>query len=59
MLIFVRHAQHGFSRYLPHSQTRESDMAKRSRKSKQVMEKYVEAVCAEAEGTTYEAGGFE
>ena len=39
--------------------TRESDVAKRSRKSKQVMEKQVEAVRAEAEGTTYEAGGFE
>ena len=41
------------------AQTRESDVAKRSRKSKQVMEKHVEAVRAEAEGTTYEAGGFE
>ena len=40
-------------------QTRESEVAKRRRKSKQVVEKLVEAVRVEAEGTTYEAGGFE
>ena len=45
--------------HIMRAQTRESDVAKRSRKSKQVMEKHVEAVCAEAEGTTYEASGFE
>ena len=41
------------------AQTTESEVAKRRRKSKQVVEKHVEAVRVEAEGTTYEAGSFE
>ena len=41
------------------AQTRESEVAKRRRKSKQVLEKHVGAVRVEAEGTTFKAGGFE
>ncbi len=41
------------------AQTRESEVAKRQRKLKPIVEKHVEAVHVVAEGTLYEAGGFE